>query len=152
MPRVKAAVEQVAGGVSEQRCADLAGDRALTLVVAARVHDDGERREEQLQQLHGVGVLQQRPQKRLPAHTHTQCTRPRLQTLSIQLHGSHLDAQYGQTRHLSTPPRQYWSSASAVNRTIVTDPTIPDRVGFSWCRVVHGSILCDPIQPNPLAY
>ena len=22
---------------------------------------------------------------------------------------------------------------------------------FSWCRIVHGSILCDPIQPNPLA-
>ena len=25
-------------------------------------------------------------------------------------------------------------------------------VGLSWVRVVHGSILCDPIQPNPTHY
>ena len=47
-----------------------------------------------------------------------------LMTLSIHLHGLHLDAQYDQTRHLSTQWREDWSSASVVNHTIVTDPTI----------------------------
>jgi len=42
-------------------------------------------------------------------------------SLSSHLHGLNLNAQYSQTWHLW---RQDWSSASTVNRTTVTDPTI----------------------------
>jgi len=46
-------------------------------------------------------------------------------SLSIHLHGLHLDAQYGQTSHLSTQLRsgEDWSWASVVNHSIFTDPT-----------------------------
>ena len=47
-------------------------------------------------------------------------------SLSIQLHGLHLDTQHGQTRHPSTQLRsgEDWSTASVVNHTTATDPTI----------------------------
>ena len=48
-----------------------------------------------------------------------------LMSLSIHLHGLHLDTQYGQTWHLLTQScsGEDWSLASVVSHTTVTDPT-----------------------------
>ena len=56
-------------------------------------------------------------------------------SLSIHLHGLHSDVQYGQTWHLSTQlcSGEDWSSASVVNHSIVTNPTV-QQPGFDVLR------------------
>jgi len=65
-------------------------------------------------------------------------------SLSIHLHGLHLDAQYGQTTHTTTTITQWREnclSASVDNHTIVTDPTIR-HPGFDLPRHTWSLVNC----------